>query len=163
MRGSGSDAGSAVRPGGRSVLKALDRSWEGRTAWCVPSAFAILTGCTLASAHSKFAFAEDVALADLKGVGIEYLIGALGAEGKRCTPVDLMARYPDHAYGPTIQRYMAERPFGPERTSPLLLLLPSHVVTAHMDWMADNWTKRPVPVDRFPKLMRTVQRAWVIT
>jgi hypothetical protein len=144
-----------------TFLSPLDKSWE-RTAWCVPSAFAILTGCTLASAHSKFAFINQEAIEDVEGCWHQDLLIALMDAGKTCTPVDLHTRYPDMKYGPTLRRYMRERPMGEERMYPLLLRVPGHVLCAQMDYMADNWTTRPVPVENFPKLGRNVHQAWVI-
>ena len=145
-----------------SFLTPLDSDTWGRTAWCGPSALAMLTGQTLGSAHSRFAFMQDKAVRDIKGVFIPEMLMALSDQGKMAEPINLMGRYPDHKYGPSIKRFMKERPLGDERMYPLLISTHNHLLCGQMDWLGDNWTKRPVPMAKFPKLNRNVDQAWII-
>ena len=135
-------------------------NWKSQ-AWCGPSALSILTGMDLGVAHSRAAFINDKMIKDVEGVYTEDLLILLGEQGKKTIRVDLKSRFPDLMCGPTISRFMASRK-PDEYMQPMLLVLPDHFVTAHMNWMCDNWTKKPVPVKDFPKLGRIVVDAYIV-
>lgn len=130
--------------------------------WCVPSAYSILTGAPLAGSHQMFAFRSGGKFARIGGVEMPYLLTALAEVGKTCTPVDLPRRYPSLTYGPKLYTYMAERATSEERAFPLLVLFSDHVVVAHMDWVCDNTTRRPVHVDTFYRRTSFVNSVWVV-
>lgn len=119
--------------------------------WCGPSAVSILTGV-------PYRDVLECVGRDRTGIWTEEAILALNQWGFTAIPVDLTARY-DRC--PTLERYLRERPFA-ERGEPLLVTLYKHLITVHMDWAADNWTKRPVPIDEFPKLRRRVEEVHII-
>ncbi|MCP4466926.1 MAG: hypothetical protein GY813_09290 [Halieaceae bacterium] len=144
-----------------TFLQPLDRSWD-RTSWCVPSALAILTGCTVSSAHSKFAFINREDITKVSGCYAEDLLCALLDAGKQATPVDLHSRYPKHKYGPRLKTYLKDRPFNDERMYPLLLETYGHVQCVHMDYLASNWYPRPIKWSEASNLNDNLHRAWII-
>lgn len=132
--------------------------WE-RTAWCVPSAIAMLTGAPVGHMHVRAAFMQNKPLKDVQGMFHAEAVLLLREQGYKAVPIDLAARYEKP---PTIQRFFKERtPF--EFCMPIMFSTGDHMMTCHMGFAGDNWTKRPVPVTEFPKLRRTVVAAWIVS
>jgi hypothetical protein len=127
--------------------------------WCAPTAIGILTGRPYTETKSRCAFISNTAYSEVEGVWTEESILALNEFGYTSIPVDLQARYDTSP--PTLQRYMMERPFE-ERAEPLLVQVWGHLLTVHMNWACDNWTKKVVPFDQFPKPRRKVMSVHII-
>ena len=76
--------------------------------------------------------------------------------------MDIIRRFPDTEYGPTLKRFMRERqPY--EIVNPVLVAVDGHVLVSHFGMAGDNWTGRMVPFEKFPKPHRLVKEAFVIT
>lgn len=129
--------------------------------WCGPSAVAMLAGIPLKDAHARLCRIRGERYAELEGSWIEEQILALHELGFRSRQVDLLSRYPDVPYGPTLKRYFRERPAS-EKVMPTLIWVDGHVLTGHYEMAGDNWTKRMVPWTQFPKLGRLVKAAFII-
>lgn len=132
--------------------------WE-RTAWCVPSAIAMLTGAPVGHMHVRAAFMQNKSLTAVQGVFCEEAVLLLREQGYKATPIDLVARYSN---APTIQRFFKDRtPY--EFCMPIMFATADHMMTCHMGFAGDNWTKKPVPISLFPKLRRLVTNAWIVS
>lgn len=132
--------------------------WE-RTAWCVPSAVAMLTGAPVGHMHVRAAFMQNKPLKDVEGVHLEEAVLLLREQGYKATPIDLAAKYPTP---PTIEQFFKGRTAF-EYCMPIMFATNDHMMTCHMGFAGDNWTKRPVPVAEFPKLRRKVVAAWIVS
>lgn len=139
-------------------------SWQknGQKAWCGPSALSALTGMSLASAHSQFAFIGSKAITDVKGTFVQDMLLLLSDAGYNTTPVDL-TRWNDTTAGPTLRRFFRElTPM--ERMQPILVVTETHFLCTHMGFAVDAWTGgKPVPCEEFPKLRRYVEDAYIVT
>ena len=138
------------------------KGWDS-TAWCVPTAVAILTGAPVGHMHSRAAFIQNNPLEDVEGVWSEEAVLMLGEQGFNAKPVDLIKRYADKTpCGPTLERFMRERT-REEYWTTMLVTINNHMIAVHGDYAADNWTKRIVPFVNFPKPKRLVKEAWLVT
>jgi len=141
------------------MLHTLDfNGWDNITAWCVPTAIAFLTGAPVGHMHSRAAFIQDKARKDVKGVYIEEAVLLLREQGYKAIPIDMESRW---GAPPTIRKFLNERT-SYEKVMPMMFATPDHMITAHYNYVADNWTKKPVPVCDFPKLGRKVVAAWTV-
>jgi len=126
--------------------------------WCVPSTIATLTGCgyiMAAEACVRVGAAET--FRGLSSVHVEHAILALReiVPDVKVYTVNLADRYPDLTAGPTLLRYLTERPWE-EIAYKLIISTATHMIACHVDMLCDNHTKRPVYFKRFPKLKRSV-------
>lgn len=129
--------------------------------WCVPSALSSLTGCDYGSAaHACIANGAALFYNELSGVQIDTTILALRQLVPTATveQVNLRARYPSLALGPTLKRYMREREQA-EVLNPCLIGVNNHMIVGHLAVLSGNDTMGPVPYTMFPKLGRNVN--WV--
>ena len=133
--------------------------------WCGPSAVALLTGAPLAHTTARSAAMTGTPYAEVEGVWPEEAVLLLHELGYKAVPVDLVARYPDAPYGPTLKRYMAERrTYDPwEEYHPTLIEVHGHLLCGHYGMLFDNGTPKGAPVAFFPKTGRLVKRAWIVT
>ena len=132
--------------------------WAG-TAWCVPSAVAILTGAPVGHMHVRAAFITNQKLKDVKCVFCDDALLMLREQGYNAIPIDMSSRWPEP---PTIEEFFAERT-NYEKAMPIMFATDDHMMTCHYGFAADNWTARPVPVADFPELRRKVKFAWVVS
>lgn len=136
--------------------------WDS-TAWCVPTAVAALTGSPVGHMHSRAAFIQNNPLIDVAGVWSEEAVLMLNEQGYAAVPIDLIGQYADKTpYGPTLARFMRERS-RKEFLTTLLVSTSTHMIAVHGDYAVDNWTKKIVPFDKFPKPKRLVKEAWLVT
>jgi hypothetical protein len=142
------------------MLKTLDlKGWK-HTAWCGPSAVAMITGQPVGHMHVRAAFLRQEKLTDVKAIYLQEAVLLLKEQGYRATPIDMVARYNDTA--PTIKKFLADRT-NYEFMMPIMFATHDHLMTAHMGFAGDNWTGKPVPIAEFPKLRRRVVAAFVVT
>lgn len=132
-------------------LYPLNDDWTPNTPWCGPTALSFLTNTPLSQAHSAFAFIQNKALDTVDGVYTGDLICALRERGRVAVPYQTSAKTLIAA-----TRELSQQPF------PYLLNVTRHFVCGHSTWLADNWTLRPVPMDRFPKPTRRLVEAYTI-
>lgn len=141
------------------MLKSLDFSGWNSTAWCVPSAISMITGIPVAFMHMRAAFHQELSLKKVKGIHDEEAILLLGEQGYRVQQIDLNSRYDGQP--PTIQKFFTDRtPY--EFCMPIYFTTVNHAMACHMGYAGDNWTKKPVPISKFPKLRRKVCSAYVV-
>lgn len=100
------------------------------------------------------AFIRGETYAEVEGVQPEELILALHNLGFTVTRIDLSRLM-------TLKTYMSTRP-ATQKVEPALVFTHKHVLTAHFDYLADNWTKKPVHFSEFPKTGRLVTDAYTI-
>lgn len=131
------------------------------TAWCGPSALAMLCRIPLRDATEHLSRIRGEAYSELSGVWPEEVIIALQERGYRARPVDIIGRYPDLTHGPTLKRYFRERPAS-EKVLPTLIDVGNHFLTGHFDMAGDNRTRRMIPWPQFPKLSRLVKAVHII-
>lgn len=130
--------------------------------WCGPSAVSILTGLPLKQITADFAYATDCRYNDIEGVWAEQALLVLHKYGYTHKQIDVVGRFRDTVCGPTLIRFWREQE-GIEKVLPCLIEVDGHLLTSHMGFACDNWTKTPVPQIRFPKPNRLVKAAWIIT
>ena len=141
------------------MLKALNLDGWNETAWCVPSAVAMVTGASVLHMHSRAAFMQNKSMKDVKGVMLDEAVLLLRGQGYGISRIDLVERYVDTP--PTIRRFLKDRtPY--EKCMPVMFSTVDHIMCAQYDFAGDNWTKKPVPIDEFPQLQRKVVDAWVV-
>lgn len=140
------------------MLKPLNLEGWNMTAWCVPSAIAMLTGAPVGHMHVRAAFIQNTALKDVKGVFTEEAVLLLREQGYKAIPIRLTERYNKP---PTIRQFLNDRT-AYEFSMPIMFSTPKHMMVAHMGFAGDNWTKKPVAINQFPKLGRLVESAWVV-
>lgn len=137
--------------------------WDS-TAWCVPSCVSILTGAPVAHTHSRAAFMMNESLKDVAGVDTEAFVLMLREQGHAVRQIDLLERFNDP---PTLTAFMKARTQF-ETVMPLAVTVhlarkqELHMVSVHMGWANDNWTKRPVPIEKFPHRNAKVVDAFMI-
>jgi len=119
----------------------------------------MLTGAPVGHMHVRAAFMQNKSLTAVQGVFLEEAVLLLREQGYNATPIDLAARY---SAAPTIRKFFAERTAF-EFCMPIMFSTAGHMMTCHMGFAGDNWTKRPVPVAQFPQLSRKVVAAWVVS
>lgn len=142
------------------MLHKLDfTGWENNTPWCVPTAIALLTGSPVGHMHSRVAMMQDIARKDVKGVQHNESILLLGEQGYKAIPIDMDERWPKP---PTIKKFLDGRS-SYEKSMTIMFSTGSHMMTAHFNYAADNWTKKPVPIEDFPQLKRRVIASWVVS
>lgn len=146
------------------MLTKLDTSgYTKKTIWCGPAAIATHTGVSVKQATELLcSVMQGTSYEDLDAVLDEHMTVAFGAVGYRMVPIrEFHERYADLPYGPSIKRFMQERPVM-EKASQLLLNVGQHYTSAHLGYMSDNWTMGPVPVEKFPQIKRRVKQLWRI-
>lgn len=139
------------------------RGWDTKTAWCVPTAVSFLSGAPLIHSHSRAAFIQGIALDQVKGVYGSEAAMLLKEQGYRSKVVDLTERYDD---APKLKKFLADRS-AYEKCVPMLIQLEKapnfcHVVSCHFDYVADNWTMKPVLSKDHPHINKYVTKAWVV-
>lgn len=141
------------------MLKPLNLEGWNTTAWCVPSAVAMVTGASVLHMHSRAAFIKSCSMKKVDGLYDEEAILLLREQGYGVSHIDLPERYQKP---PTIQRFLEERtPY--EKAMPVMFTTVDHIMCAQYGFAGDNWTKKPVPISEFPKLKRKVCSAWIVT
>jgi len=146
------------------MLHPLDLSKMTGTAWCVPSAISMLTGYPVEKAHSRAAFLQNKSYEDVQGVYIDESILMLHELGFKVKQIDLGKRYAGELKcGPTLKRFFNDlKKYRDEFLQPMIVFTSTHALTHHMGWAGDNWTKRPVPTNDFPKPHRLVDSAYMV-
>jgi len=139
------------------------RGWEANTAWCVPTAISFLTGAPLIHTHSRAAFMQNISLKDVKGVYSTEAVLLLREQGYKVQQIKLKDRYDD---APTLRKFLKERT-SYEKVMSLMISVEdkkdfSHMITAHFEYAADNWTMKPVPIAEFPHLTKYVTSAFIV-
>lgn len=122
--------------------------------WCGPSALSILSNRSYPEMISLLAFIRDEAYSEISGVYTEELILALHNLGFTATRVDLSRLM-------RLKTYMATRPSS-QKVEPTLITVHRHIIAAHFDYLADNWTKKPIHYNAFPKTGRLVTDVHII-
>jgi hypothetical protein len=132
------------------------------TQWCGPGALSSLTGLPIRESTELLCRIHGGTYEEFEGCWVEDVILALHELGYKAKQVDIMARYPKLTHGPTLQRFLSERRVD-ECVNPLLIEISGHFVSSHFGYASDNWTGRPVPIQKFPKLGRLVKDAYIVT
>lgn len=140
------------------LYKLQTQDWD-YTMYCVPTAISFLTGAPVGHMHSRAAFMQNKARKEVQGVYLEEAVLLLREQGYKAIPIDMESRW---GTPPTIRRFLDERT-SYEKVMPIMFATPDHMITAHYGYAADNWTKKPVRIEDFPKLGRKVVAAWVVT
>jgi hypothetical protein len=144
------------------MLKPINKKSYDGTAWCVPSAVSMITGQSLLESHRRAAVLQHIDVGDVSGMWDREAALMLYELGYTATPIDLVSRYAGKTpCGPTLKRFLNERT-REEYASVLYITVHGHALTAHMGYVGDNSTGRPVPMDRFPKLGRLTKSAYII-
>lgn len=148
------------------MLHNVDLSNWKTTAWCVPTALSVVTGVPIVHAHSRAAMFQNEKLKDVSGVELENMIMMFREQGYRLIPIDLPKRYPNNTYGPKLSRFFKDM-IGYEKVMPVVVHVTgtkdsTHVLATHMGWAMDNWTKKPVRCEEFPRLDRNVIHAFIV-
>lgn len=120
----------------------------------MPSALSIISNTPYSQTASLCAFIRDEPYSEVDEVYLEEGILALHTLGYTATRVDLPRLM-------TLKSYMRDRP-AVEKVEPVLIGVHRHVMVAHYDYLADNWTKKPVHYSEFPKTGRLVTDAHII-
>lgn len=131
------------------------------TQWCGPGAVASLTGLPIRESTQLLCRIHGGSYEAFEGCWTEDVILALHELGYRAKEIDIISRYPNLTHGPTLQRFLSERRVD-ECVNPLLIEISGHFVATHFGFATDNWTGRPVPIEKFPKTKRLVKRAFII-
>lgn len=139
------------------------RGWEANTAWCVPTSISFLTGAPLIHTHSRAAFMQNIAIKDVRGVYTSEAILLLREQGYKVSKIKLSERYDD---APTLKRFLTERT-SYEKVMPLFVVIEDnkdfcHAITAWQNFLADNWTMKPVILEKFPHLKKYVTDAYIV-
>lgn len=136
--------------------------WE-TTPWCVPSAFAAITGVSVAQAHSIAAFSTGRSIDQIEGM-VEEEIHLLAHRFRiKLLPIPLENRFREP---PRLRDFVPGGQTPLERVIPCLITLADrktqrwHMVAAHHGYLVDNWVKRPTPISTFPRTYRHVTQAW---
>lgn len=141
------------------MLHSVDFSKWKTTPWCGPTALSFLTGVPLVHSHSRLAWMKDLPLTKVEGARVSEFILMLREQGYFAKQIDVLK---GGNHYPAIKRFMQERtPY--EKAMPVLIVLRNHYVSAHFDYLADNWTKKPTLVHDFPMLGRVVESAFVVS
>lgn len=144
------------------LYKVQTEDYSKSTRWCGPAALATLTGMPLVQATEVLTRIHGGSYTDLDGVWPEDVIIALNEQGKRATQIDMIKRYPTLTHGRMLENFLRDRT-AYEKINPMLIQVDNHFVSAHMDYLCDNWVMSPTHWTKFPKLGRKVKNAWVIT
>jgi hypothetical protein len=139
------------------------KGWEANTAWCVPTAISFLTGVPLIHSHSRAAFMQDISLKEVKGVYSTEAVLLLREQGYKVQQIKLKDTYDD---APKLSVFLKNRT-SYEKAMPLMITVEdnkdfSHMITAHFEYAADNWTMKPVPIRDFPHLNKYVTSAFIV-
>ena len=137
------------------------KAYDG-TAWCVPSAVSMLTGMSLKESHTRASVLQHIDIDDVRGMWDQEAILMLHEQGYSATPIDLVSRYAAKTpCGPTLKRFLNERT--PEEfANTLYVTVHGHALCAHMGYVGDNSTGRPILMNNFPKLGRLTKSAYII-
>jgi len=130
--------------------------------WCGPSAISLIAGIPLHVAQSRMAHLQNKSYNQVSVSYVSEMKLILSDLGFNAKPIDLFTRYGNkYEMGPTIQRFVREmQPI--EKISKVLIETHGHVLVSHMGFVGDNWTKKMVPLDQFPKVKRHVIGAHII-
>jgi len=145
------------------MLRPLNKKGHTGSTWCVPSAVSMLTGQSVRESHVRAAKLQGFAVGDVEGMWHEEAQLMMFELGYRAVPVDVVGRYAKKTpCGPTLKRFLKERT-PQEFATPMYITVDGHALCAHMGYVGDNKTGRPVPMDKFPKLGRLVKSAYMVT
>lgn len=140
------------------MLKTLNLDgWE-TTAWCAPSAVAMVTGASVIHMHSRAAFLRGTSLKEVKELYPAETILLLREQGYGVEWIDMPTRFEK---APTIRKFLNDRT-SYEKVMPVMFATDGHIMCAQYGFAGDNWTKKPVPIEDFPKLRRKVYKAWIV-
>lgn len=139
------------------------KGWTANTAWCVPTAISFLCGVPLIHSHSRAAFIQNTPLKEVKGVYASEAIMLLKEQGYRSKSIPLKDRYSD---APKLSEFLKDRT-AYEKCMPIMIQVEKapdfcHMVVSHYGYAADNWTMKPVDIERFPHRNKFVTAAWII-
>jgi hypothetical protein len=140
------------------------RGWETNTAWCVPTAISFLTGIPLIHSHSRAAFIQNKKLNEVSKVYAAEALLMLREQGYKGEQIKLIDKY---SKPPILKVFLANRT-SYEYCMPLMIQIEDsnkfcHMITAHYDFAADNYTMKPVPIKQFPHMNKYVTSAWVVS
>jgi hypothetical protein len=144
------------------MLKPINKKSHEGIAWCVPSAVSMITGQNLTESHKRAAVLLNIEVADVEGMWDHEAVLMMHELGYSAKPVDLVDRYASKTpCGPTLKRFLAERT--PEEFANVMYVtVHGHALCAHMGYVGDNSTGRPVPISQFPKLGRLTKSAYIV-
>lgn len=127
--------------------------------WCGPAALSILTGVPLRDTKALAARVAGETYTSIEGMWEEEMVLALHQLGYGSRKIPVYERYHKTTpCGPTLRRFLRERePL--ETVQPMLIAVEGHFLCAHMHYLADNSTGRPVRAECFPKQGRLVKWA----
>lgn len=136
------------------------KGWEANTAWCVPTAVSLLSGAPLIHTHSRAAFLQDKALTDVKGVYCHEAILLLHEQGYRVEEVKL-----DEPV--RFLEFMKNHRTPYQKCLPMMICIEKksdfcHMIAAHFDYVADNWTMKPVTFGDYIHKRSWVVGAWTV-
>ena len=139
------------------------KGWTKKTAWCVPTVVSFISGMPLIHSHSRAAFIQDKTLDDVSGVYASEAILLLREQGYRSKQISLMDEYSD---APKLSKFMNDRT-SYQKCMPMMIQVEGksdfcHMICSQYGMVADNWTMKPVAVDKFPHKNRFVTGAWVV-
>lgn len=146
------------------MLHAIDASgWDKNVSWCVPTCLSFLTGVSLFHSHSRAAFIRDIPVKAVGGLYGSEAAMLLREQGYRSLPIDLREMYGD---APKLDHFMANRTAF-QKCMPMMIHLEDdkefcHMAVAHYDYVADNWTMKPVATAEFPHTDKYVTAAWIV-
>lgn len=124
--------------------------------WCVPSAVAMIHGCTYEEAIINIASLRQDHTAPVSGVYVWEALLVLNHFGYAARAVNLD---PIWQKPPTVQQFLDGCPIR-ERGSLLLLDMGDHVALSHYGMFADNREPKPT---KTPQRRGRVLHAWAIT
>lgn len=136
------------------------KPWKNKV-WCGPAAISALTGIDIGPAHSKVAFVTGENVSDVDETDITIMRLVLSEAGVNLRLLDVPARYPTLTHGPTLRRYMAERPIS-EKSLPTLIEVDGHWIVGHWDYLMDSAHCQPTHYTEFAKLGRLVKSVHLV-
>ena len=136
--------------------------WEG-TAWCVPSAFAAVTGVTVARAHEIAAFATSRAIGGIEGMDDVEQLSLASRFGVALRDIDCPSISPE----PLRLRDFVRAMPAALQVQPLLLTVArkrdrsTHMVATQYRMVCDNHSKRPIPAPGHDYAAAYVVKGWL--
>jgi hypothetical protein len=138
--------------------------WTG-TAWCVPSAFAVVTGVTVAKAHEVAAFATGRALGNLEGMADGEILSMASRFGLQARPLDLEGWSPKPK---RLRDFVTSAPAA-WLVQPIVLTVCdkrrriTHMVASQYRMVCDNGSRRPVPAAGHSYAAAFVVQGWALS
>jgi hypothetical protein len=123
----------------------------------------MITGIDLETSHKRAAVLQNIPVEQVEGLYRDEAVLMLYEQGFNAKPIDVVSRYAKKTpCGPTLKRFLNERTSN-EFSNMMYITVDGHALCAHMGYVGDNTTGRPVPMNKFPKLGRLVKSAYIIS